>query len=402
MSRDAGWSAMSARRGHPGRQPKRKDAVLRWIHSAFSIADGKGRPHYQTEGDCQHVVAADPPAPISCGRSPWIAWCNRVGGHWKTWGTDRPSASGRAGFGRGWASGPFVRPGGAFSGDRERVIFRGPPIRSEGPAHEHPIRRRLRAFPPRPGGVLGRGGRGGRVAPALGPGARRPPGAVLPLVRRGPEVNTCHNAVDVHVEAGPRRAAGPHPRQPDHRPQDVPHLRRAPGRDRAPRRRPRPARGRARRPGDHLHADGARGGGRDARLRAPRGGAQRRLRRLRGEGARGAHRRLRAQGDPQRLVRHRAGARRRVQAPPRRRARALAPPPGPLRHPPAPRAPVRARPGPRPSTGGDCLAGARAARVRAGRGHRPPRTSSTPPAPPGSRRGWCATTAGTSWPSSGR
>ena len=282
----------------------------------------------------------------------------------------------------------------------KRYLSRHEQRTDEGLVHEPPIRRRIRALPPRPRGVLGRGGRGRLLAPPLGPGAGRPAGALLPLVRGRRGQHLLQRGRPARRD-GPRRAAGRRLRQPRHRPRGAPHLRRAPGRDRALRRRPRPARGRTGRPGRPLHADGPRGDRRDARVRAPRGGAQRGVRRVRVEGARRAHRRLRAQGDPERVVRDRARTHRRVQAASRRRARARPPSPGPVRHPPAPRASRPPRSGARPRLGGFPRR-RRAARVRAGRGHR----SSLHPLhlrhhrP--SRRGWCATTAGTSWPSSGR
>ena len=73
-----------------------------------------------------------------------------------------------------------------------------------------------------------------------------------------------------------------------------------------------------RRPRHHLHADGAGGGVRHARLRAHRRHPLGGVRRLRGQGARHPHRRLQAEGDPLRQLRHRGRARRALQAAARR------------------------------------------------------------------------------------
>ena len=64
------------------------------------------------------------------------------------------------------------------------------------------------------------------------------------------------------------------------------------------------------RPRHPLHADGAGGGDRHARLRAHRRGALGGVRRLRGERARHPHRRRQAEGHPLRELRHRGGPRR--------------------------------------------------------------------------------------------
>ena len=86
------------------------------------------------------------------------------------------------------------------------------------------------------------------------------------------------------------------------------------GRHRLPRRR-------EGRPRDHLHADGAGSGDRDARRRPARRRPLRRLRRLRVARARRAHRRRQAEAGHHRLVWSRAGADRVVQTAPRRRHR---------------------------------------------------------------------------------
>ena len=77
------------------------------------------------------------------------------------------------------------------------------------------------------------------------------------------------------------------------------------------------------RPRHPLHADGAGGGVRDARLRADRRDPFGGVRRLRGEGARDPARRLQAEADPVGELRHRGGARRALQAAARRRDRAV-------------------------------------------------------------------------------
>ena len=103
----------------------------------------------------------------------------------------------------------------------------------------------------------------------------------------GGRLNTCYNAVDRHVEDGRGDQPAADPRQPRHRQHplaspiaqlrdEVARVRRraaAPGR-------------REGRPRHHLHADGARGGGGDARGGAPRRGPFGGVRRVRGARAR--------------------------------------------------------------------------------------------------------------------
>ena len=75
------------------------------------------------------------------------------------------------------------------------------------------------------------------------------------------------------------------------------------------------------RPRHHLHADGPRSAGGDARLRPPWCDPLRRLRRLRGPRTRRPHRRLHPEGDHRRQLRHRTLPRGPLQTPPRCRHR---------------------------------------------------------------------------------
>ena len=149
---------------------------------------------------------------------------------------------------------------------------------------------------------------------------------------------------------------------------------------------------RAGRPGDHLHADGARGGDRDARLRAARRDPLGGVRRLRRARARDPHRRREAEADPLGVLRHRGGPRDPLQAAARRGDRAGDAQARALHHPAA--AAVRGGPAGGPRSG---LAGRGAGAQRLPTACRSPRpirsTSSTPRAPPASPRAWCATTA---------
>ena len=154
----------------------------------------------------------------------------------------------------------------------------------------------------RPGGLLDAGGRGDRLDRAADARARRQPRAALRLVpRRGLQ--------HLLERRRPPRRGGPRRPRRDH-----PRLRRSPARRRDQLRRaarPGGAAGRGAggarrgqgRPGGRLHADGARGAGRDAGLRPARGDPLGGLRRLRRARARGAHRRREAEGDHRRLLR---------------------------------------------------------------------------------------------------
>ena len=190
-----------------------------------------------------------------------------------------------------------------------------------------------------------------------------------------------------------RRAGGDHPRLADDR-----HGRRAsPTPSCATGWRASPARWRPAgvgdgRPGRRLHADGARGPGRHARLRAARGDPLGGLRRVRGARARGPDRRRAAEGDRRRVLRARAGAGRRLQAAGRRRDRDG-----------GAQARVRARAAARAGAGrargratstGTRPGGRGAGALRAGRAAPIRSTSSTPRGRPGSRRASCAPTAG--------
>ena len=148
-----------------------------------------------------------------------------------------------------------------------------------------------------------------------------PPGRVLDASRPpfyrwfpGATLNTCFNAVDRHVEAGRGEQVAVHYDSPvTGSKRSITYARVA--RRRAPARRcPRRRRGREGRPGRSLHADGPRGGRRDAGLRADRGGALGGLRRVRAGRTRHADRRREAQGRAHGVLRHRAQPGRRVQA----------------------------------------------------------------------------------------
>ena len=129
----------------------------------------------------------------------------------------------------------------------------------------------------------------------LGPSPRRLAPAVLSLVRGRRAQHLLQRARPAH-RARPRQAARARLRQPRHRHGADVHLLRAPRRGRALRgRAPAPGR-REGRPRDHLHADGARGRDRDARVRAPRRDPLGGLRRLRRQRAGQAHRRCQAEG----------------------------------------------------------------------------------------------------------
>ena len=116
----------------------------------------------------------------------------------------------------------------------------------------------------------------------------------------------------------PQRPAGADLQFPRHQHGENLHLRPHAVRGAAARRHAARFRRRERRPRHHLHADGAGGGVRHARLRPHRRHPLGGVRRLRRQGARHPHRRLQAEGDPLRQLRHRGRARRALQAAARR------------------------------------------------------------------------------------
>ena len=183
-------------------------------------------------------------------------------------------------------------------------------------------------------------------------------------------------------------------RLPRHRHQAHLHLRRAPRRDVPVRRRAARPRRRQGRPRGDLHADGARGGHRDAGLRTVGRRALGGVRRLRRARARGAHRRRAPRGRRLGVMRHRADPHRRLQADARRGAghrRAHHPA---LRHRAARAASLRAGARPRRRLGRG--ASPRRSPSTPSRSPRPIRsTCCTPRAPPASPRASSATTAGT-------
>ena len=150
------------------------------------------------------------------------------------------------------------------------------------------------------------------------------------------------------------------------------------------------------RPRRDLHADGPRGGDRDAGVRAARRGAFGGVRRVRRTRTRRAHRRRAAGRHRVGVVRHRADAHRRLQADARRRTRDRRARPARVRDPAARAAALRAARGPRPRL---ARADGRCANPSTRcRSPRPTRcTCSTPPAPPASRRASSATTAAMRW-----
>ncbi len=188
----------------------------------------------------------------------------------------------------------------------------------ERPAHDrgrarHRLRRRLQFVAARPRGLVGGHRRGDRVGSPLGPGVRSEVRPLRSLVSRRPAQHR------LQLPRPPRRrrsgrAGGADLGQRDGGAHRDLHLRRADRPRRAVRRRAGRARGRLRRSGRDLHADGARSRGRDAGLRAagrhPFGGLRRVRRRRTGR----AHRRREAEGDCLRLLRDRTGADRAVQA----------------------------------------------------------------------------------------
>ena len=218
----------------------------------------------------------------------------------------------------------------------------------------------------------------------------------------GGELNTCHNALDRHVDRGPRRAGRHHLRQPGHQHgQDLSPIRQLT--DEVARFAGALAQLGVRqgRPGHHLHADGAGGDHRHARLRADRRHPFRRVRRLRGQRTGDAHRRRQAEGDRLGLLRRRGQSHHSLQAAARCRDRRSPPPAAALHDPAAADGKGRAHARPRRRLGRSCGQGA-SPRI-ACRSRRPIRSiSSTPRAPPASRRAWCATMAAMRWRSTGR
>ena len=111
----------------------------------------------------------------------------------------------------------------------------------------------------------------------------------------GGKLNVCHNAVDRHVAAGPRRQGRlPLGGRARRHPHD--HLRRPPRRRAALRQRPQGPRRRQGRPRLHLHADDPRAPGGDAGLRPHRRAALGGVRRLQPRLAHRPHQRRRVQG----------------------------------------------------------------------------------------------------------
>ena len=217
----------------------------------------------------------------------------------------------------------------------------------------------------------------------------------------GGRMNTCYNALDLHVDRGRGKQLAliyDSPVTGTVRTYTYAELRDEVARFAGALRRLGVERGR---PGDHLHADGARGGDGDAGLRAHRRGPLGRVRRLRRERARQAHRRRAAEGDPVGVVRHRGRTASIPYKPLLDGAIELA------AHKPE-RCVILQRPQERATLGaGRDVDWSEVAGGRAGRGvraasRRPIRsTSSTPRARPGSPRASCATTAATPWRSGG-
>ena len=136
------------------------------------------------------------------------------------------------------------------------------------------------------------------------------------------ELNTSHNALDRHVAAGHGERAALVYDSPVTGTQRTFTYARAARPHRADGGRAARPRRRARRPRRPLHADGARGRHRDARLRTARRRPLGRLRRLRAARAGDPHRRRAAHGRPVGVVRDRGPEGHPVQAAARPRARA--------------------------------------------------------------------------------
>ena len=136
----------------------------------------------------------------------------------------------------------------------------------------------------------------------------------------GGEINTCHNAIDRHVEDGFGDLAGADLRQPHERPKARLHIRRSARANGGDRRRAVAGGSQKRRGGDYLYADDSGSRFCDARLRANRRAAFGRFRRLWGARVGGAHRRLSGGFCLVGFLRLGAGAGSRLQKTARRRA----------------------------------------------------------------------------------
>ena len=222
---------------------------------------------------------------------------------------------------------------------------------------------------------------------------------------RGGTLNTCFNALDRHVRDGrgdqaaliydsPVTVHGP----------DL-HVCRAARPGGHVRRCARLARRGEGRPGGRLHADGPRGGRRDARVRPARRHPLGGLRRVRPGRARRPHRGRQAGRHRRRELRHRAEPGRRVQADAGCRARPQRHTPESVDRPPAPAGPRRRR-GARHRLGGARLGRAgrrrRARRLRRGRGDRPALRALHLRHDRAGPRASSATTAATPWRCAGR
>ena len=235
------------------------------------------------------------------------------------------------------------------------------------------LRSGIRAVDLRPHHLLGERRQGGRVDHRADHGARRQQPAVLPLVPRWLAQHLLQRPRPPRARR-PRRPGGADLRQPGHRHGRHLHLRRAAREGGHVRRCPRVAGRREGRPGRRLHADGAGGRRRDARLRAARRHPLGRLRWLRTGRACRAHRRRQAGRHRGGELRHRAEPGGRVQADAGCGARPQQPHARVGHRAPAPAGPGGRRRA-RHRLGGDRLGRAglrrRARRLRRGRGHRP-------------------------------
>ena len=168
-------------------------------------------------------------------------------------------------------------------------------------------------------GLLGGRREGGDLDPRAAADPRRLQSAVLPVVSR-------RRAEHLRQRAGPprrgrpRRAAGADLRLAGDRVAAHVHLPRTARRDGAVRRRAARAGRRQGRPGRDLHADGARGGDRNAGVRTAGRGAFGGVRRVRRKRARSPHRRRPTGRRRVGLVRRRTDPDRRLQTDARRRA----------------------------------------------------------------------------------
>jgi hypothetical protein len=216
---------------------------------------------------------------------------------------------------------------------------------------------------------VGRRGRGHHLGPAMGPGVRPRARHLRPVVRRrAPQCLRQRARPPCRGRAG--RADGADLGQPDGRPRRAVQLRRALRPHRPRRRRARSPRRVCGRPGGDLHADGAGGGDRHARLRPARCRAFRGIRGFRRGRTGQADRGCRPTRHPLRLLRAGAGAGGRLQADAGCRDRDVGAQAGGLPDPPAPAGRRHAHPRPRSRLRGG--RGRRhAARPGAGRGDRP-------------------------------